>query len=146
MDAFISWLFSDGGAGWIFGVITIIVFIVSRKRDLRATRIVVKEIRRIEPISVRSSIKDKIKISFDGREIGELGQIDLDIYNEGKDTISNASVVIEVPAELEILDGQFSDNNRVNSDCRKLRGFRHAPAASLLAAGYARRYGADNQS
>lgn len=102
-----SWFASDAGAGWVFGILSLAVLIYTRRRDLRSTRIVVREIRRIEPISVGPSVKDKIKILFNGREISQLGQIDLEIWNEGKDTISSPCLAVEVPDDLEILDGEL---------------------------------------
>jgi hypothetical protein len=110
MNTFISWLFSDAGAGWIFGVLTLMAFIITRKYDFKPSRIVVEEKQRIEPVLVRKDIRERISISFDGREVNQLGQIFVDIFNEGNKTITNPILTIQFPEDIEILDGSLDDS------------------------------------
>lgn len=111
MEIFLSWLFSSAGAGWIFGVLTLVALLITRNKDFKPSRIVVKEERRIEPITVKKSIKDKISISFDGREVENLGQLFIDIYNEGNKSITNPKISIQLPSDIKILSCEFVGSN-----------------------------------
>ena len=111
MDKFLSWLFSSAGSGWIFGVLSLTALIITRRKDIKPSRIVIEEKRRIEPIVVKKDIKNKISISYDGRKVDELGQIIVDIYNEGNKAITNPSLTIQFPEAIEILNGELVNSN-----------------------------------
>lgn len=104
MEQIFNWIFSEAGAGWIIGVLSLIVLLITRLMDKRPSRIVFKEVRKTNPISIRPGIKDKIKIIFQGREVSQLGQIESELFNEGKDPIKKPVINIEVPDSVEVLD------------------------------------------
>jgi len=111
MNKIISWLLSPGGAGWVFGIISLLILIITRKRDLRPRRVVVQELRRVVPISIRENIKDRIKMTFDDRKVESLGQIEASIFNEGKDTITEPEIRIEFAKNIKVIDATVPESN-----------------------------------
>jgi hypothetical protein len=111
MKELISWIFSPAGAGWVFGVVSLLALIITRGRDLRPRRVVVQELRRVEPISIRANLKDRIKITFDGNDVKSLGQIEASIFNEGKDTIKEPEISIEFPENIKVIDATVSESS-----------------------------------
>ncbi len=111
MKSILEWIFSESGAGWVFGAASLIALVITRRRDLRPKRVVVKELRRIQPILVRPSIRERIKITFDRNDVKYLGQIEASIFNEGRDTIREPEIQIEFPKTVGIIDGTVSGND-----------------------------------
>lgn len=99
----INWIFSSAGSGWIFGILSLIFAFIQRK-NLLSNYIIVEEKRYIEPLSIHSNIKNKVKIHFDNNEVEELGQIFLKIYNKSNKVIENPFINIILPQNLKILD------------------------------------------
>ncbi|MGD0663278.1 MAG: hypothetical protein ABSD38_34980, partial [Syntrophorhabdales bacterium] len=88
----------------------------STRRDLRPRRVVVQELRRVEPVSIRANIKDRIKITFDGGHVDSLGQIETLIFNEGRDTITEPEIRIEFPKNITVIDATVSESTNGIAD------------------------------
>ncbi len=113
----ISWVFSGTGAGWAFGVVvSLLTVIITRRSDFRPRRVVVQELRRVEPISIRVDIKDRIKITFDGNDVKSLGQIEASIFNEGRDTITEPEIRIEFPENITVIDATVSESTNGSAE------------------------------
>lgn len=108
-NSLIAWLFSEAGAGWVFGIISSVLYLISRLRKIKPARATVREIRRIEPIKVRPSIKNKVVITFGGNEIEKLAQYELEIYNEGHNVINDGQIKVILDSKNKILDVSCDD-------------------------------------
>jgi hypothetical protein len=143
----VQWLISDAGAGWIFGLISLTILIVTRLTDNRPQNIVFKELRRVSPLLVRKNIQDKIYISYNGKEVSSIGQLDAEIYNSGKTPISSFSFNISIPEGIEILDIVSESEGNINFEingslitvyCNYINPFKehkHLESISILATG-----------
>lgn len=101
---FLSWLFSDAGAGWVFGFVslfTVIIAFIGRKRP---TRVVFREVLRSSLGNFRDEFKKSIQILVDGKMVKELGQIEVEIYNDGTSPITSPAITLTMPPYSKILD------------------------------------------
>jgi len=96
-------------------VLSLAVLAVSRLRRSRPSKLVVKERLRVEPVRVRSSLRDRIKITFDDQEVEELGQLKAEILNSGTEVIKNAVLRFQPPKGAEILDINVAPVDGVSS-------------------------------
>jgi hypothetical protein len=103
---YINWLFSEAGAGWVFGVVSLIALLVSFIKR-KTQRIVFNEIARQSLVSISKSVREKVSISFDDVPVERLSQLKAELINTGSKVIRNATVTIEVPQALTLLDVSF---------------------------------------
>lgn len=101
------WLFSDAGAGWVFGIISTSVLIVSFFRRAKPQRIIFRDTNLATLVSVRRTAKEKISISFDGKPVKNLSQFESEIYNEGVDVIKDVVIDLFLPEDTRLLDFSY---------------------------------------
>ncbi len=104
-NAFKSWVFSDAGAGWVFGALTIITTVtITLIRRKRPNIIVCKEVDKFTLIKINRKVKENTLIKYKNSEIKDLAQIDLEFFNNGAETIKNLEIKISLPENTKILD------------------------------------------
>jgi len=143
----VNWIFSNAGAGWIFGLVTLAITVIRRARP---ARLVFAEIGTASLIDVNARIKDRISVTFNQQPILRLGHIRAEIYNEGSTTIRDAIIKLTVPESVRILeivtvsstDGcdvvSYSDAHHATITAayvNPFRGHRHTLVVSLLVDG-----------
>lgn len=99
-----QWFYTNAPAAWFSAVtaITTLVFVLrSRKKP---NKIVVREISNGSLVHIWPSVRDKITVAFLGRLIQNLGQLDLEIFNEGSDVIKHPGIEISLQGGSTILD------------------------------------------
>ncbi|MGA9349654.1 MAG: hypothetical protein WBW48_12745 [Anaerolineae bacterium] len=105
----VDWLFSEAGAGWIFGVVSLVALIITHLRKARPSRLVFHETRNIEPVKIRESMRDRINIQFDGELVENLSQVEADLMNSGGAVIESPEITVTFPSEVRILDALLVD-------------------------------------
>jgi hypothetical protein len=110
----LHWLYTNAPAAWLSALVAIVTCVYLLRSRKKPKRLVIRESRNTSVVTIRPSVRDKIKMTFDDKPIKTLGQIDGDIFNEGSDviqrptfslTLSEKSVVLDVsvtPQESEI--------------------------------------------
>ncbi len=101
---FAGWLLSTAGAGWVFGFVTLATFLWALWRRRRPRRVVCKELGRTSLVRIRKSAREKIAISFDGKPVSRLAQVEIDVFNQGSEVVKDASVTFRFPESTMILD------------------------------------------
>jgi hypothetical protein len=99
-----QWFYTNAPAAWFSAVaaVTTLAFVLrSRKKP---NRIVVREISNGSLVSIWPSVRDKITVAFQGRPIQKLGQVDVEIFNEGSEVIKKPAVEIALQRGSTILD------------------------------------------
>src|SRR5512138_1927737 len=100
---FFNWLFSDAGAGWVFGIVSLIGLAITYYRSNLSKKVIVQELSKTTLLNVSSDVADRIQVSFDNKKIKALGQIKYEIFNNGKDVIANPKLQIMLPNNSTIL-------------------------------------------
>jgi hypothetical protein len=100
----VPWIFTEGGAGWTFGIISLLVAIGTAIYRRRPHRVIFRDIETASLINVGPDIRERIKVSYEGGEIQSLGFVKGELSNPGADVIRNASIEISVPPNSRILD------------------------------------------
>jgi hypothetical protein len=103
-QSFFLWLFSDAGAGWVFGLVSLIGLIISYTRKNRFQRIIFKELRKRSLVDIKKSIRNKIKITFDEKPVSGLSQIHAAIFNDGVNVIKDITLRVYLPENVTFLD------------------------------------------
>jgi hypothetical protein len=114
-DSFTKWLFSDAGAGWIFGLVSLIVLIISALRRKAIQRVIFQELSRRSLVLISEQIRNKINISFDNQPVENLSQLQANVINGGLDIIKEPTLKIYVPGAKKFLDvsieGEFGSQS-----------------------------------
>ena len=100
----LHWLYTNAPAAWISALVAIVTcgfLLLSRKKP---KRLVVRESRNTSVVSIRPSVRDKIKMTFDETPIKTLGQIDGDIFNEGSEVIQQPTFALMLSEQSVVLD------------------------------------------
>jgi hypothetical protein len=102
-DTLSRWFYTNAPAAWISALIATagLIFVLSSRKQPR--RLVVREVRNTSLVTIWPSVRDQIQMTFDGRPIGSLGQVALEIYNEGSDVIQNARIAVSLPEDCKVL-------------------------------------------
>ncbi len=113
LESFRDWLFSDAGAGWVFGILAIIVAIV---RDIRRKRrpsiITVTETDRTSLVRVRPMVGERIEVTFDGAKIANLGLVEIEMVNNGEKVIRGAHIALRFSESTKPLEARrLSEQN-----------------------------------
>jgi hypothetical protein len=103
-SGFGEWLFSEAGAGWVFGLVSAAVLLISFIRRKRPQRIVVRELHRTTLVRIRPDVRRRIDVSFDGMRVNNLGELELEIVNDGSETIRDAHMTVTFPEGTRILE------------------------------------------
>ncbi len=101
--AIVDWLFSDAGAGWVFGTVSLAVLFASWLSRRRAQKIVCEEAGKVSLIKILDIVKDRIAISFDGTPVEGLALLEIAISNEGMETIRDISLDVIFPQNTKVL-------------------------------------------
>ncbi len=103
-DTLWHWFYTNAPAAWFSAVAATVTLIYVLRTRKKPRRLVVRETAKSSLVRIWPSIREKIGITFDGRSIDTLGQIDLEILNEGSDTIQQPEITLTLPAETRVLD------------------------------------------
>jgi hypothetical protein len=95
----------------VFGIASTAALLFSFLRRRKPSHVVVRETRFIEPVRVRSSIRERVRITFDGEEIERLGQLNAEVYNKGSEPIAHPTITVEFPSETTVLDASLADDD-----------------------------------
>jgi len=96
----LGWLFSSGGAGWIFGVATILLYILRRKRP---NRLVCKEVNRTLLIKIRKEVRDNIDVTFYKKPVKNLAMVQMVIFNQGSEVIKDILLTVKFLKDTKVL-------------------------------------------
>lgn len=107
-DTWWHWLYTNAPAAWISALIALTSLLVVLKKRKRAKRIVIQEVSRSSLIRIWPTVRRKIQITFDSRTISTLGQIDLELFNEGSEFIDTPELILTLPEGTRVLDTHTS--------------------------------------
>lgn len=105
----IDWIFSEAGAGWVFGVVSSAVLVITRIRKARPSRLIFRETQNIEPVTIRDDMRDRISIRFDGEPVENLGQVEANLLSSGGKVIESPEITVAFPSGVRILDALLVD-------------------------------------
>jgi hypothetical protein len=116
----IDWLFSDAGAGWVFGTASLIALLIGYLRRSRPSIVVVRELARTSLVSVRPEVRDDIEVRFRGQALHNLAQLELECTNIGSSVVRNAAITLRFSDGTEVLDvGHLSPDATPECSFRK---------------------------
>lgn len=104
MSGFVTWLFSEAGAGWVFGVVSLLTLVISILYQRKGRHVVFRELETASLIDIRKEVRDRIKVSYDGCEIHALGFIQGELFNPGLDVIKDCHITLSLPQPAKIID------------------------------------------
>jgi hypothetical protein len=104
MSSFVTWLFSEAGAGWVFGVVSLLTLVISFLYRRKGRHVVFRELETASLIDIRKEVRDRIKVIYDGREIHALGFIQGELFNPGFDVIKDCYITLSLPKPAHIID------------------------------------------
>jgi hypothetical protein len=99
-----QWLFSEAGAGWLLGIVSLCGFVVTLARRRRPNRLVFAEIDRTSLIDINAKVRDRITVTYDQKPIARLGHVRAEIFNSGSATIHHAVISLTVAEPVRILE------------------------------------------
>lgn len=121
MQNFTKWLFSEAGAGWVFGFVSLAALVVAVFNRKKPNRLVVNEVRKIKLANVKKQVGGKVKITYDSKPVEDLGQLEFEIFNEGTNTIKEPEISCFLSENTQILDtsiisstGNFPSENHTD--------------------------------
>lgn len=101
--SFLDWIFSEAGAGWIFGIVTLIGLLLSLYLRKRPNRLVCKEIGRISLVKIRKEVRDKIDVSFNNEPVKNLALVGMDIFKKGSEVIRDILLTVKFTENTRVL-------------------------------------------
>lgn len=104
MNSFVTWLFSQAGAGWVFGVVSFLVLVISILYRRKGQHVVFCELETASLIDIRKEVRNRIKVNYDGREIHALGFIQGELFNPGFDVIKDCHITLSLRQPSQIID------------------------------------------
>jgi len=110
MDAaeLLRWIFSEAGAGWVFGLVSLSALLASFLRRRRPGRVLIRDLYRTSLVLIRPDVRERIGVTLDGSPVSSLGALELEITNEGSEVIRNAQVTIDFGAGTRVLEASRS--------------------------------------
>lgn len=99
-EAILRWMQTNAPAAWISALVAIGLLVRSRKKP---KKLVFREVINTSVVSIWPSVRDKVKMTFDGEPIERLGQIQGEIYNSGSDTIQNPAISLTLSEDSVVL-------------------------------------------
>lgn len=112
-SAVVQWFYTNAPAAWLSAVIALfsLTFVlVARKRP---NRVLVRLISASSLVKIWSGVKEKIALTFEGKNVTALGLLEFTIANTGSDAIKQASITFTIPSSSQILGVQITP-----SDCQ----------------------------
>lgn len=116
---FLDWLFSEAGAGWIFGIVSLIGLLLSLLLRKRPNRLVCKEVGRTSLVKIRKEVRDNIDVSFNNEPVKNLALVEMDIFNKGSEVIRDILLTVKFSKNTRILATSFKvvpENLTVTTD------------------------------
>jgi hypothetical protein len=104
MSGFVTWLFSEAGAGWVFGAASLLTVVISILYRRKGRHVVFRELETASLIDIRKEVRNKIKVTYDGREIHALGFIEGELFNPGLDVIKDCHITFSLAQPGQIID------------------------------------------
>jgi hypothetical protein len=102
-QTFAGWLFGEAGAGWFVAFLTLAGAAISYYRRNRPNRVVVREVHRTSLVRIRSDVRERIAVTFEGMPVQNLGELEVEILNDGSSVISPSQLTFVFPPKSEIL-------------------------------------------
>jgi len=107
-DTFSRWLYTNAPAAWISALIAVASLLFVLRSRKKPGRIVVKEVRNTSVVIIHESIRHRVAVKFDDREVQALAQVELEVFNEGSETIQNAKFLLQFPKQCKVLYATMS--------------------------------------
>ncbi|MDQ3802540.1 MAG: hypothetical protein M3416_01600 [Acidobacteriota bacterium] len=85
-------------------MVSLVAFIATVYNRKRPNRLVINELRKARLIDVRDEVGDKVQITYSGKPVEILWQVNLEIFNEGVDAIKGAEISCSLPEGVNILE------------------------------------------
>ena len=95
-----DWLFSDAGAGWVFGFVSVTVLIANRIASSRGDKITFKEVYKIPFMSSGK----RIGITFDGNPVKSLKLMAFEVLNSASKVITPIELLLTFPPGCRLLE------------------------------------------
>jgi hypothetical protein len=117
--SFLDWLFSEAGAGWIFGIVSLIGFLLSLLLRKRPNRLVCKEVNRTSLIKIRKEVRDNIDVTFCKEHVKNLALVEMVIFNKGSDVIRDILLTVKFLKDTKVLSASLEsvpENLEVTTD------------------------------
>jgi len=111
------WLYTNAPAAWTSAIVAVVTLLLVLRTRRRPRRIVIREVSRSSLIGIWPNVRKSIRITFGGEPINTLGQIDVEIFNEGSDFIDQLTLNLILPTETRIL-GTHTDPEEANAQCQ----------------------------
>jgi hypothetical protein len=97
------WLYTNAPAAWISAVIAVVSLLLVLRSKKKPSRLVVRELKNSSLITIWPSVRDQIKISFDGHSITALSQIEVELFNEGSEVIHGPTLTVTLAQKSNVL-------------------------------------------
>jgi hypothetical protein len=101
--SFLDWLFSEAGAGWIFGIVSLIGLLLSLLLRKRPNRLVCKEVNRTSLIKIRKEVRDNIDVTFYKEPVKNLALVEMVIFNKGSEVIRDILLTVKFSKNTRVL-------------------------------------------
>ena len=98
-----GWFYSTAPAAWTTALIAVGTLIFNYIRRRRPSRILIREIQNSSLLSVPDVIRDEIEVTFEKRPIQQVGEIFVQIFNDGSETIRQPKFFLTLPQNANIL-------------------------------------------
>ena len=102
-DGIWGWFSTNAPAAWISALIaTVSLLLVLRSRK-QPKKLVIREVKNSSLIKIWPGIRDKITVSFGDRQVGSLGQMEIELLNSGSEVIEHASCTLQLSKDAHVL-------------------------------------------
>jgi hypothetical protein len=103
-----EWLLSSAGAGWVFGLVSLLVLVARWVRDRSEQRLICSEGFHF----VIASAGGRIGVTYDGKPVKRLAAAGFDVTNAGLNPIKDIVLRLVFPAESVVLGAQCENHPR----------------------------------
>jgi hypothetical protein len=102
----LDWVLSSAGAGWVFGLVSLLVLVAKWVRDRSEQKLICSEGFHF----VIASAGGRIGVTYDGKPVKRLAAASFDVTNAGLNPIKNIVLRLVFPAESVVL-GALCENH-----------------------------------
>lgn len=106
-----DWLFTEAGAGWVFGIVSLATLLVTSARRHRPGRVLVRDLHRTSLVRIRPDVRRRIAVAFDGATVSALGAIEVEVTNEGSDVIRDPQITIVFGGGARVLEASSAKDH-----------------------------------
>lgn len=99
-----QWLYTNAPAAWISAAVaafSLLFVVITRKKP---RRLVMRELGSSSLVNIQRHVRKRILVLFDDAQVANLSQIDIEMFNQGTEAISNPIVRIELPAKTKVIN------------------------------------------